>query len=397
MKILMSSKSYKLVNGSLLFLGAIFLSGSLPYVPVADDIWVYPFLFTFIGSLLMGLFIIIYRPKLDVLSLLIIMFLLYLSMNYFVAAIHEVPLSDWFRGIVPFFFLLGYPLANKFFPHNQDKLYRAIWLATLFWLVRLLFLTGMALFDIISGSLGRLTHIATETLIPFGMVGFILTLYHEKLPKLIKLGLSGIFILVVIMAGYRSQIILCLLVLLLWARINRPIRAMLLIPFIFYLVISVQTLDHAVINLTTTRFTNLLEETEGTRKKELVYTISNFSDSPFLGKGLSYPIPVQLTRDKRMLASFDTNYVRYTHNIIGYFLMDTGLIGVIILGVIWFYVFYKILQLFKKLKNNPQLTGIVLSWLTLSAFFLISASFRQIQTVFLFSIMMHIITKYETR
>jgi len=395
MKILRSPNIRKSDGGSLLFLGAISLSGFLPYVPEVDDILVYPFLFAFGGNFMLWLLLLSYKPKLDRYSILIIIFILYLCMNYFVAAIYEISASDWFRGIVPFIFFLGYPLASKFSSQSPNRLYQAIWLATLFWLIRLLLIVGMTLIDITSGSFGRLTHIATETLIPFGMVGFIITLYNEKLPIFIKLGLSGIFLIVVMMAGYRSQIILCLLVLLIWARINRPIRAILLIPVVFYLIISAHNLDHPVVNLTTSRFTNILKETEGTRKKELEYAFSNFLESPMLGKGLSYPVPVQFTRDKEMLATFDVNYVRYSHNIIGYFLMDTGLIGITLLGVLWLGVFHRILHLRNKLKSNPQLSGIILSWLTLSAFFLVSASFRQIQTIFLFSTMMHIITKHK--
>ena len=383
--------------GSMIFCGAIISSGFFPFVPVLTDYGIYPFLTLYVLSLCCFLICFAKNPFLDKVSIIILFFLLYLMLNMAVAHLNYVSINDWFRGLVPFLFLVGYLLANKLFHKGICQIYNAIWLACCFWMLRLFILSGTAIFDIFNGSLARLSYVSTDTLVPFGMVGFVLTLYHENLKKNYKVLFSFLFFFVVFVSGYRSQILLIIIVLLFFMK-NNVSKKIILVFIVLVLPLTISQLPKiTAYKAIAERFSNIGEEKGGVRENEMRYAISNFLDSPLLGKGLSFPVPIEVTRDINTMARFETDEVRYMHNIVGYFLMDTGLIGFAFLVIFWMKCLSKIFKYFKLLRSLNYFSGVSIAWLCLSAFFLVSASFRQVQTVFLFSIMSFVILRYSPR
>lgn len=380
---------------SRIFLISIWCTGLLPFVPQIDDPAVYLFgiAFSVVGGLAAVEFI--RAPRLDRYGFCIFLFLLYLIGNSLVALINNVGLDDWFRGFAPFIFFTTYIIAEKVYIGAYEQLHSAIWIASLLWAGRLIFSAGAAVFDVLGGNLGRLSYVATEALIPFGMVGFVLSLSHLGLGKMQRYGFAAIFFLLVVMIGYRSQIAICVIVLIAWIFIYGSAKATFVIALaaIPFCVIFFDGINLPVLGSAFGRFETISEEKTGVRSSELGYALEKFQESPVLGKGLSFPIPVELTREGEILGSFEVSEVRYMHNIAGYFLMDTGIVGFALISVLFYFVARKIGKNWRRLKKSPHLMGIALAWISISIFFFVSASFRQVQTIAIYSLMSYMIIK----
>ena len=378
-------------------LWAIAASGALPFVPDIADAGVYPFAILFCIASILALYKTKKNASIDLTSGCIILFLIYLLFNSIIAASHNTSLSDWLRGIAPFLFLLGYPIAIKLHKSNLKSIYQAIWLASTLWLLRLTILAASSFNELVSGNVSRLSHISTETLIPFGMIGFILTLHHFSLNRIEKIIFSIAFLTAIVLAGYRSQIAICALAVFIWGKFYRPNRFIIFSPLIAAGIYYLLQLDISIIDAIISRFQNISQEKGGVRDNELQFALANFYDSPLYGKGLSFPIPVELTRDDTMADLLDKQSVRYIHNVVGYFLMNTGIIGTLIFLIIWGSGTKEIYKWRKHYGKNNIFSGTSTAWIALSVFFLISASYRQIQTMLIFSAMLFILKKTNLR
>lgn len=373
------------------------MCGALPFVPAVNDLGIYPFSILFCLLLASSILRFIKNPVIDKTSALIVAFLTYLTINYWIAALYNTSFLDWLRGLAPFLFFTAYIFARQADDDEGNTLYHAIWLACVVWLIRMTILVGSAIQDLATGAVGRLSHISTDTLVPFGMVGFILTLYDPQSSGRKKFVFSSLFFVAVILAGYRSQILMCCAILAIWAKLYYPTRILMAAPLLSALAVYLARLELSILDSIAMRFSNIANEKGGVRDNELQYAIKNFLESPLIGKGLSYPIPVGLTRDATMADLLTSDYVRYMHNIIGYFLMNTGIVGTLFLFAIWTSGFIAIFKQRRKFNKDYFFSGIAVAWICLSVFFLVSASYRQIQTIFIFSTMLFLLTSSHKR
>lgn len=377
-------RSLELKNGlRFFFLPSIVTAGSMPFVPMPDDIAVYPFAALFFLSFLAALLIFIESRILYWSDILVLGFFYLFVCNSMVAISEGTSFQNWFRAVFPFLFLSALFFYRRAMP-VLSSVFFCIWLGCVFWLARLLYLSGSALLDVTSGSLARLSYVATETLIPLGMLGFVLTIYATFLRRSVLIFFALLFLLVVMFAGYRSQLLLCGLALVFRLKLYRPSGLFLLGPF--FLIFSILAYNYLPsVTVTVDRLAFASDEVNGVRGAELNYALDKFSESPLLGKGLGYPIPVHVTRDEKMQSELGVAEVRYMHNIFGYFAMNTGLIGIFAIFLLIFVV--GVLSFRNVMSGAGDLyVGFFVGWLVLLIFFFVSASFRQVQTIFYFSL-----------
>lgn len=314
---------------------------------------------------------------LNFLSILILLFLAYLlTINFFVAYINATEITFFIRGLIPFLFLSFYLNLNSI-NLSSYKLWNMILTTCSVWLFGIILKDYQYFPSVLRGDIGRLTHIDINLLTPFGLIGYVLSIYSKHIKFIYKIFLSISFLTIIILSGYRSQLLIVIMITLFHSRKILSIKsisilASLLISFLIILYNSPE-----LINNITRRFYS--ENVDDVRKNEILFSIEQFVDAPLFGKGLAFPIPVSQTRGAVMGSLFNENEVRYIHNIFFYFLMDTGIIGTFLIVTILLFPLKDFLQIFKK--KNLILEGASMCLLSLIAFFLVSASFRQIQTI----------------
>ncbi|MEM6640867.1 MAG: O-antigen ligase family protein [Pseudomonadota bacterium] len=308
------------------------------------------------------------------------------------ALTNGVSTVDWARGAVPFVFYGVIVLLN-----GLDDEYSLVWLTRAMligcalWVVKIIAQTASAIPAVLSGDLSRLTLVTLDLTVPLAMIGFTLVLFLRQLRPLLRIGALGTFLVLIFLAGYRSQLLLIFGVLLVYfSRLSGLHRLRLVFAGLVAAMALLSTggLD-PVFDSIGRRFASVGEEVESVRGRELSYALSNFSESPLVGKGLSFPVPVAITRGDDAWNNYDSDTVRYIHSFPGYVLMDMGLLGVVAFGAFWVTAVFSGWH-----ARSASVVGEAAFWslITVLAFFLISAAFRQIQTTVFSMVLVHIIS-----
>lgn len=323
----------------------------------------------------------------------ILVFLIYLiAFNGLISLYFGTSLSKFARGLVPFVFLISYEVFRRLALRTQHgdegRVVQLLVLSALAWAFAILIKNYEILPNLLNGQILRLTYFEKDMLIPFGLVGFILVIYGNRLPNVPVAFLVVLFLMLVIVSGYRSQFALVFAIMLYRFRNLTKLRSILGLAAIFVLFgFLVITYWHIVATIL-----NRFGESGGddVRSAEIAYAKTNFWQSPIFGKGLGFVVPVELTRSIKAVDLFEVDNVSYIHNITYYFLMDTGLVGFILFVLC---IVPHPRNIIKALlgKYGTLAEGLMVTLLTLIVYFHISASFRQIQMIVVVSFLVAIL------
>lgn len=367
--------------------------GLLPFVPHIDALTSVLFVALLLAIASREAFSARFPFVLNSTALRILLLLFYLgTLNSAVAAFNDVsPAAHW-RGLIPFLFLAFYCLLcpRKTFGRLLDgqDLLSLIMLASCSWALFLIARNLNEVNAVIQGQLLRLTYVERDLLIPFGMLGFILALYGIGPLRRARWILVFIFLFLVIVAGYRAQIMILLAVILF--RFRHLSRKSSLIGFasVCCLVGFMALLNQEVLRALLARLSFL--EGDHVRSAERAYALRHFWEAPLFGKGLGFPVPIELTRTPAAALRFSVDHVSYIHNLPAYILMTSGLAGLALFTAI---LFPPLLKMRFILAGRASLTleAAMVCYLSLLVFFLVSASFRQIQMLVVLACLLRVI------
>jgi hypothetical protein len=351
--------------------------GLLPSVPILFSA---PAIFFLAMLLILGVAVIYendFKVKFDGMTLLIFFFLfLLLPINFLVGLSNGVSAGDIGRGVVPFLFLSTYFVFNQLPDAYKDQLLIYFWLAAGIWASSIIVFNLPEFLASLRGDLLRLTFEVNAMLIPFGLIGLAISLYYESLPKTWRRASAFVFCLLILTSGYRSQLALAAMMFLFRYRNIFSIRSI----FPLFLLMSslglYAVLNPAFVEMMITRFVYSLGD--DVRSLEVDFAMSVFSQSPLLGGGLGYPIPVQEVRPESLHDIFDKRHVSYIHNFLAYALMCFGLVGTLLIAAIFLHPILRNIKSLFSMKYKQKQAAII-SLLVLLPYFQVSASFRQIQ------------------
>lgn len=306
------------------------------------------------------------------------------------ATLNGVSFGNWFRGAIPFLFYSFFVILNGLDDTRSRKvLTNATLICCFVWLVRIIYQTATSIPAVLSGDLGRLTFVTLDLTVPLAMVGFTLCLLLNNLNVFIRYTGLLVFLLIVLLSGYRSQLLLVALVIgvyFLGLQVHRKLQFA-AVGVVFGFALLVGGYLTPVFESIETRFSSVADEVESVRSRELRFALKNFVESPVVGKGLSFPVPVAITRGDDAWDNYESSTVRYIHSFPGYVLMDTGLLGVIAFGGFWL---VGMANGWRMKRYGGRFHAAYWTLVTLIGFFLVSAAFRQIQTTVVAMTLLHI-------
>jgi O-Antigen ligase len=302
-------------------------------------------------------------------------FLLYATSSAIWALLGDVTPVNWARGIFPFLFLGLWLVLGKCQRGESERLTRAILFASVLWLLKIIVVSGWAAIQGESVWNTRLTLVVADAVLPFPLV-VIPLLFFGPIPtsRRLSLGLTLMFLGVVLWAGYRSQIMIVAVLFMFKILVDLKklkVVNLLLTMIAIYFFITMLPGDYSFLEAMRFRFHGLLNEHESSRVLEWHYVISQLESAPLIGKGIGWQVPSEIT-----FAGIEVpegfvvpESVGYVHNFIGYFLMTLGILGLTL---------YSILQLL------PWILAVRVSWariaiMLLFAFCLVEATFRLVQ------------------
>lgn len=325
-------------------------------------------------------------------------FLALVAMSAPIALIFETSLSDWFRGAVPFFFLVvffpGYELARR----NPRWVLDALGVAAILWLASTLMTSASAVPAVLQGDVQRITH-AVEAWwayqLPYAMVGLAMVLFSPTnwLGKA-RWPLAAMFTLMPVLAVSRGQIAA---VSMLWAvyllrqRGKRRIRALgaaLLAAAIVGPVIWTSELQTAIGE----RFAvTASEQHESSRLAEIRYALDQFVQSPVFGKGLGHQIPaaaITFGGDWELAAAAGVDTVGYMHNVAAYLLMNLGALG---LAAYAAFIVPGLRAGWRLRGTSPEAAAALAALVCLLWWFSIQPSFRHVQSNLLLAMLVAVL------
>lgn len=303
-----------------------------------------------------------------------------------VALANNVAFSEWLRGLIPFLFLSTYFALAPIRTENDARfVLNTLHLAAVVWLIKIMAIVFINFDQILSG-LGRLTYLTMDLTLPYSLIGLVLSLFNPD-PRTVKWRgiLTAAFLVIIIGSGYRSIIILALVILLIYLYrqpLLKRITLVLLLSLLFttLLLFIGETPFWQDLML---RFQNLWQELSLSRAIEIRYALLQFARSPILGNGLGYQVPVEIIHAGNwgIITQLTVNTVGFLHNVWAYLLMDLGLVGFVT------YFLFVGSALWNGLRNRSNGTfsaqvkyNAAISLTTILMFFTVEASFRLIQS-----------------
>lgn len=316
------------------------------------------------------------------------LFIFYSAVSFFWADHSLVGISDLFRQLTPYVFLLVYFLFYAFRKVDIDRVVMLFHFCTLTFIVANLLITfrdiGLELFQ-----LGRITYANFNFVVPLPFLSLCLAMFARPFRSRI---LSNFHILlcafVVLACGYRSQLILTFLtlvvLLILRRRVFLLLLATLLLSGLTFLPSDIE-LELPFLGELISRFAAIGNELiDGSRNYEREYAMQIFLSSPLFGAGLGTPVPVSIifANDPLVFYDIDKDYVRYVHNIWMYMLMDLGGVGLLIYVSIYakpvWTGFYR--QLWNRKFDSEAIQRFSFSWIIIIAliYSTVEAVYRQV-------------------
>lgn len=359
------------------------------------------------GSLLAGWWVLVFHrlgrlPK-STAGACLVGFLLLVLQSSLIASWHGTPLSQWFYGAIPFLFLTLYFPFLEVSRYDPRFLLNAVLTAALVWLAKVILIASPGVSPVLSGDVERLTYVADMwrfLLLPFGMVGLTLALFAPtRFIRRIRWVVAPLFTIVALLSMYRGQAIVVggiWLAYALWSRARRGERlavATSLVVAAVWLLLGTR-----VGTSLRTRFQSLPAEIEGSRVSEIGYALEAFRESPVFGKGLGYPVPVEVSfaGDPQAMLMSGAESVGYVHNFVAYLLMDLGLGGFLAFAAFLFAGMRRRRDDPRRDPDQLRTTG-SLAVLALIFWMLVQASIRMIHTHLLLSALGAVLASRQRR
>lgn len=326
----------------------------------------------------------------------LLLFLVSCFFSFFTAAWHGTPVGLWARGLAPFLILAAFWVAAPLASLNTAIDYlNAIQAGCLIWAAKVCVLGWSVLPSVLAGSLGRLTYAVPSTLVPYGIIGLTITLFNPSdFAKRVRLPAAFLFGFLILACGYRSQIAIAAIVSFVWLlRRSVPLALMALVVCGLLASAAFHVMeDTAFFQSKIERFEDTLNEGVSSRRMlEAKFAFDAFSESPFVGKGLGYQVPVDAIETNHDLGWVEASSVGYLHNIWLYLLMDLGVVGVMLYAGM---VFAPLLNGLRFWRSNQLgssvrfcVAMVIFSTITFSSF---QACFRSIQVNLVLGIMVAI-------
>jgi len=245
--------------------------------------------------------------------------------------------AQWWRGAVPFCFLLFLFTIDRNEPAAGLRIARYICLASAVWLVRVV---GELLYLIATGQYvysARLTGQIVDSVIPFGLVALPLILggvFKVRFGLHFLLG-AGLFV-VALLAGYRSQsaIVLLQCAVIAIRALARPGQMARLAFFVAGALVVALLFGEQASRAVIERFQSTSADFETSRLAEWKYSLGEFAAKPLLGRGIGWQVPAEVTFDGAIEKLLEDGVelpdsAGYVHNVTAYLLMDLGLVGLL--------------------------------------------------------------------
>lgn len=249
------------------------------------------------------------------------------------AMVNGVSPSAWLRGAIPFVFLSTHFFAGPVDDRVDARyLIDTLQIAAAVWAAKILLIAAPELGHVASGSIGRLTYIAEDTLIPYGLLGFVLSLFNPSpVARKWQRVSAAIFLFIIILCGYRSQLLICGVVFLIYlVRSNATTALSWILAFAVLAPVAGTAFSPAFAGGIARRFQSVFEEgAESRRYLEVRFAAESAMNNLALGNGLGAPVPIDAFDPGYNLDWANTEAVAYIHNVWFYFLMDLGVPGML--------------------------------------------------------------------
>lgn len=284
------------------------------------------------------------------------------------------------RGATPFiFFAIFYFLV---FADDAKFLIRLLYYSGVLWAAKVL--VAVILAD--AGNILRFTTVTKDLLLPFNLLGLALVLFYPAFfsKKERWLGFS-VFLLMTVMAGYRSQfgIVFLMLVIFVLRDLSQGRVLAVTVVLASCVAATLYFLSTEIGQFFILRLTGQIDVTaDWGRVAERQFAMEKFLSSPIFGVGLGTSIPISVTFAGReahaanLIEQYGHDYsVSYIHNIVLYCLMSFGLFGT-------FAYFGLIFLSWGKVRPNSILQdrfGVIIALGALIGFNLLAATFTLIQ------------------
>jgi len=318
-----------------------------------------------------------FRIRFDTTSALICIFLfILLPINFFKGISNNLAPDQPIRGIIPFIFLVSYLLLNQLSDYQKTQLQTLLTIAAGAWALSIILLNFNVLIDVLRGDIARLTYSVRNMLVPFGLVGTAFVLYAREMPQWMRWTILAIFLVLIVASGYRSQLALAALMIVVRYRNLVSLKSLAAMVLIIVTAVVFTTYNPTYLTMMIERFQ--YSSGDDVRSLEIDFALGVFSQNPIFGGGVGYPVPVAATRPLRILEYFEQDYVPYIHNFVAYTLMGFGISGAIFFALLLLVPIIRNLPVFLTTLPNEKEAALLLL-VVLLAYFQISASFRQIQ------------------
>ena len=350
-------------------------SAIVSYVPNAD-LWTVPLvlaLFLFVVPQIVSGQVNIFESRTFAAVLLVAQ--CFLSM--FVLFYNGYSIDEWSKAVAPFSFFLLLLFLPRLTKAEQEGLAKTMFYAGLIWGVKIfgdavwLAWQGSDVFHV------RLTFRVIDSVIvfPLILIPYLLFVPFER-RNWIRVALIAAVMGMYLWIGYRAGLVFITLPFFIYVALQtKKLNFAPLILLVFVVYAAVVSINSDMFGLGD-RFSKIDEEAGGARGYEWEYAISNFLESPIIGKGLGWQVPTIYVVDDDPNFVPQTPTVGFVHSAIAYFGMDMGILGIIN------YYFLTLPRYYRRDRRDLQkFAGVAMLLLTM--FCLTQAAFRTIHTVFL--------------
>ncbi|MCI1193149.1 O-antigen ligase family protein [Calidifontimicrobium sp. SYSU G02091] len=370
-----------------LFLIASVSAALMPSVPELTD----PRAFIFLGTT--GLLLLMWfaarmlsgRVPRSLAAASLMCFLMWVGLSAFTAFLFDTDFNLWWRGTIPFWFLAVFFPAYDLAREDPEWIIRVLGASAGVWLLHTFVSSVGAVSQVLSGEVQRITH-ATEAWaafqLPYAMIGLAVTLFRPLThAPWIRWPMAIGFTIMPLLAVSRGQITAVAGLWLAYVTLQpRRLRSRSIAIFLVFLAGIVGLLMSSELGpLVLQRFSDT-DHSESSRAAELRYALAQFSQSPLVGKGLGHQIPAEITflGDWNVIMDAGVDSVGYMHNVVGYLLMNLGLLGFLSYGGFVFAGF-RGGWIARRSTDRRLLAATLLSLACLLWWFMFQAAFRLVQ------------------
>lgn len=315
------------------------------------------------------------RKKILYLEIFVVVFLVYLLCNFFVALVNGVAVSGWVRAAIPVL-VCAYSLFI-FEMLRRSNIYYTAWVlivSAVLWSGFLLYSNSIDVVQLIYDR-SRITGIEQAFVIPYPFLGAVLILTLYRLGVITTL-LLLYFAFLILVTGYKAQLALLVLAVLFYLYKEKislmPLGTVVLGLILVFFIISMLGVNVSAFEYVAMRFSSVGGAGDEIRIFEIFSALDIFSDAPFFGSGLGVEFPLKPD-------SVDTK--NYIHNFFFYYLASIGVVGVLLMFILLYIAARRPGGL------RPYFSGVLFSYALLLLAALTAASFKLIHYNFFLAVL----------